>query len=212
MLFGFRQITKLEDDDDRSVVSRMSGSEPKGVGRLGMQIFLGSLTFVFGASILLYVILMKSQEAPAVGVIEFVQVGLIVSTVILLASSWTLRKSTQAIAKHDDRAGLAKWLRVTLWLGYLFVASQTWVWFTVWNSGLKLDATNRHAAFFVVLTVLHALHVAGGIVRLHQVTARAKRREYSKASCESVLNAAMYWHYLDIVWLLMLGAILLLSS
>lgn len=212
MLFGFRQIQKLEEDDGSTPAHRMGAGEAEGVGRLGMQIFLGSLTFVFGSTILLYGILMRTQDAPTVGVLEFVRPGLVVSTAILLVSSWTLRRATSAITRNDDRGGLAKWLRATLWLGYAFVASQSWVWFTVFDAGLELNASNRHAALFVLLTVLHALHVAGGIVRLHQVTAKARRGEYSKSNYESVTNAAMYWHYLDLVWLLMLAVILVLSS
>lgn len=213
MWFAFRPIARLEDEDDLLRGRSVSQDGTQGVGRLGMQIFLASLTFIFGASILLYVILMNTQEAPTIGVLGFapIRIGLGISTAILILSSITLRKATTSIAKRDDRAGLGRWLGATLLLGWAFVASQSWVWLTIARSGLKMDATNRHAAFFVILTVLHALHVAGGIVRLHQVTARAKRGVYSKDSHEQVSTAAMYWHYLDLVWMFLLAAILLLS-
>ncbi len=212
MWFWFRQITPLEDDPERMPRLLENSGAPQGVGRFGLQIFLASLTFIFGATLLLYVILMRTQEAPVIGVLEFVRGGVILSTILLIASSWTLRTATRAITKHDNRPELAKWLVATLYLGYAFVASQSWVWFRLWRAGVAMDATNRHAALFVVLTVLHALHVVGGIVRLHQVTARAKLGQYSRASSEPVTNAALYWHYLDVVWLVMLAAILALSS
>ena len=210
MWFSFRPVDSLRLDPDDGGRKRVTKG-PEGVGKFGMQLFLASLTFIFGATMLLYVVLMRTQETPVLGVLPVVGTGLAVSTVLLLASSVTLWVATRAI-RRDDRDGLARWLGWTLGLGLAFVVSQSWVWWTLVRAGLSLDSTNRHAALFVVLTVLHALHVFGGIVRLVQVTVRARSRRYAADDHEPVTNMALYWHFLDLVWIVMLGTILGLSS
>lgn len=207
MIFSFKPSDSLDlelaDDDS---IRRLREPEPTGIGTLGVKLFIASLVFVFGASILLYVLLMTSQEPPDVAVMPIVRNGLILSTALIVVSSLTLSWSTKAI-RADDAGACAKWLKVTLGLGLLFMVSQSLNWWQMIDAGLEFDFNNRHAAFFVVLTVLHLLHVIGGLVRLFPVTARARRGVYSAASHEPVTNVALYWHFLDIVWVLMLIAI-----
>lgn len=188
--------------------SRMTSDQPAptGVGTLGMKLFIASLSFIFAASILLYVLLLAPVESPTIEYLPAIAAGVFVSTVLILASSVTLRRGNQAIraGRCDD---LATWLRRTLWLGYGFGAVQTANWILVWVAVDPFSSGNRHAGFFIVLTIVHALHVVGGIVRLVQITRRAQAGEFSAERHEPVTNMAMYWHFLDVVWLLLVVAI-----
>jgi cytochrome c oxidase subunit III len=187
---------------------RMTSDQPSptGVGTLGMKLFIASLSFIFAASILLYVLLLAPEESPAIDHLPWIAAGVFVSTALILASSVTLRRGSRAI--RADRCGeLSVWLKRTLWLGYGFGALQTANWVLVWIAVDPFESGNRHAGFFIVLTIVHALHVVGGVVRLVQITRRARAGEFSAAHHEPVTNMAMYWHFLDVVWLLLVLAI-----
>ncbi|QDU84068.1 Cytochrome c oxidase subunit 3 [Planctomycetes bacterium Pla163] len=179
---------------------------PTGVGTLGMKLFIASLSFIFAASILLYLLLLAPEESPAIEHLPVIAAGVFVSTALILASSVTLRRGSRAV-RADRCDELAVWLKRTLWLGYGFGALQTANWVLVWIAVDPFASGNRHAGFFIVLTIVHALHVVGGVVRLVQITRRAQQGEFSAAHHEPVTNMAMYWHFLDVVWLLLVLAI-----
>jgi cytochrome c oxidase subunit III len=189
---------------------RIHPESPAGVGTLGMKIFIASLSFVFAATVLLYVILLGGEDAPEVRLLPIVGIGLVVSTVLIVWSSFTLRRGTRAIAAGDAK-GLVHWLRRTLWLGTAFGVVQVVNWVLLWTKGIALDADHRESGFFIVLTVLHALHVTGGFVRLVQIERRAARGEFTSADREPVATFAMYWHFLDVVWVLLVLAIVVVS-
>ena len=190
---------------------RAGAPAPTGVGTLGMKFFIASLTFVFRASLLLYVLLVEAQETPLLAVLPIVLPGAIASTILLLASSATLRLASREISR-DRRRATTRWLGWTLALGLAFVVLQCFNWLQMTQRGLAFDATNRHAAFFYLLTALHAAHVLGGIVRLWWVWRSSAHGRYSAVDHEQITNVAFYWHYLDIVWVLMLATIFLVSS
>lgn len=78
-------------------------------------------------------------------------------------------------------------------LGFVFVGGQLMVWQTLAARGIFLP-TNPHASFLYMLSALHALHVLGGLAAL----AWTARRPASLA------HAAIYWHFVGIVWLYLL--------
>ncbi len=189
---------------------RSHAEPPAGVGTLGMKILIASLSFVFASTVLLYLILLGGEDAPKVRLLPIVGIGLLVSTVLIVWSSFTLRRGTRAIAA-GDAAGLVHWLRRTLWLGAAFGVVQTANWVLLWTKGIALDASHRESGFFIVLTVLHALHVIGGVVRLVHIEWRAARGDFTSDRHEPVTTLAMYWHFLDVVWVLLVLAIVIVS-
>lgn len=190
---------------------RSSGSNhPTGVGTLGMKFFIASLSFIFGATVLLYAILLAPADPPEVALLPIVGAGVALATVLIVASSVTLRRGTRAV-RAGDVAGLANGLKRTLQLGYAFGFVQTVNWVLVWMYTDPFSVSNRHAGFFVVLTVLHALHVVGGVVRLVMVERRARAGEFGAQHFEPVTNVALYWHFLDVVWVLMVLSIVIVS-
>lgn len=175
-----------------------------------MKILIASLSFVFASTVLLYLILLAGEDAPKVRLLPIVGIGLVVSTALIVWSSFTLRRGTRAIAAGDS-AGLVHWLRRTLWLGAAFGVVQTVNWVLLWSKGIAIDATHRESGFFIVLTVLHALHVIGGVARLVFIEWRAARGAFTSTDHEPVKTLAMYWHFLDIVWVLLVLAIVIVS-
>ena len=66
-------------------------------------------------------------------------------------------------------------------------------------------------AVLFCFVLLHAAHVLGGIIYLAVVTVRAYRGVYDHEHFVGVRHAALYWHFLDVVWILMFGTFLLLG-
>jgi cytochrome c oxidase subunit 3 len=131
---------------------------------------------------------------------------LFLNTLMLLASSATLQRarSRMAGAVDEGAAGAAglPWLYLTMGLGVLFVVGQILAWRNLAAQGLFL-ATSPNGAFFYVFTALHALHVLGGLIGLTYAMARV-RRSAGRASQHVLGTAAVYWHFMDGLWLYLL--------
>jgi cytochrome c oxidase subunit III len=122
-----------------------------------------------------------------------------VNTLVLLVSSAALER-----ARGGDlgAAQQRRWLSITLALGLLFVVGQVLAWSNLVAQGLFL-ATSPSSAFFYVLTALHGVHLLGGVAALAYVLGRARRAPLSDAA-GALDAAALYWHFLAVLWLYLL--------
>ncbi|TAM48312.1 MAG: heme-copper oxidase subunit III [Acidobacteria bacterium] len=182
---------------------------PIETGRLGMRLLVAALSMLFAASLVAYG-LIRSRAAvwPPAGM-PHLPATLWVSTVLILASSVTMQAAVRAVRAGRERALRAGMLLTTL-LGVLFLVSQTLNWFALVAAHLTAKA-NLYGFTFYILTGLHAAHVVGGLIPLAVVTARAFRGRYSAEFHPGVEYCAIYWHFLDVVWVVMF-AVLMLSS
>jgi cytochrome c oxidase subunit III len=126
------------------------------------------------------------------------------NTVVLIASSMTLqigrrRFSTLGPTSHAEPSVLTA-LYGALILGCTFVMGQLAAWQQLRSEGLYL-ATVPSGSFFYVFTVLHALHVIGGLLGLAYVISKL-RRGVLQASTLNV--ASQYWHFMGVLWLYLL--------
>lgn len=139
---------------------------------------------------------------------------LYVNTLILLASSGTLEWSRRSIARTLQQAtpGVPRalllpsqavsGLYVTLALGLMFLSGQVLAWRGLARQGLFLS-TSPNSSFFYVFTALHGLHVLGGIAGLSYVLHRLTRAG-GPVPTGSLGAAALYWHFMDALWLYLL--------
>jgi cytochrome c oxidase subunit 3 len=135
---------------------------------------------------------------------------LYLNTLILLASSFTLRMARTRLASiravlseaPDTAAKLYSdgihWLYVTAALGALFVGGQLLAWRNLAAQGLFL-ATNPSSSFFYVFTALHALHLLGGIGGLAYII-RKFARTNGTAQTTGMNAVSIYWHFMDGLW------------
>jgi len=122
---------------------------------------------------------------------------LYVNTLVLVASSLTL----ESARRRRGSIGL----HATLLLGLLFLAGQGLAWRQLAAQNVLL-ATGPSSAFFYVFTVLHALHVLGGLGGL----GLAERRLAAGVVSRTTFNAAaLYWHFMAILWLYLLALLTL---
>lgn len=127
------------------------------------------------------------------------------NTLLIIASSITLEIARRRIASFmggvKDRAeNPARWLYITLFLGLLFVAGQTYAWLQLKAQGFGL-ATNVSYSFFYVLTVAHAFHVSGGLGGVVRVIAKLN---HSVLRRSTLVATSRYWHFMGVLWVYLL--------
>jgi len=179
---------------------------------LGMWLFLISLSALFAATMIGYLIfaIVRFGEAPDLPGLPGV---LAISTVVILVSSGTLQWARASI-RRDRTRGLKVGVVLTLLLGLVFLALQTVAWFDWIDravSEFEADDYRFAAAAFLVLSGVHAVHVIGGLIPMIVVLIRSFLGHYSAADYHGVNNLAMYWHFLDVVWIIMYVALLIFT-
>lgn len=178
---------------------------------IGMWLFLASLTMLFGASMLGYVLIRLSSAAMPDQ--RFLQLPwtLWISTALVISASYTIHQALRS-AQHQRPEQLKRYLPITLVLAIAFVAVQIPSLVTMLARHASLRETGVHLYGLVfTLVVLHAAHVAGGVIALIAVTRRAFAGVYDHEHYTGVYHAALYWHFLDIVWLVMFGTMMALG-
>lgn len=169
----------------------------------GMWLFLASLGMLFAASMLGYVIIRTRSDAGV-----HLPPGLWLSTVIILTSGVTMHLAQRSI-RQERHDAFKPYLLGTLLLAFGFMVIQTPSLWRLLQEHAAMRQQGLYAyglIFFLVL--LHALHVVGGIAGLGRVTLNAFRGRYDHEHHQGVRLAAMYWHFLDAVWLVMFGVML----
>ncbi len=142
---------------------------------------------------------------------------LYLDTAILIASSYTLELARKRFAAGVAalrtesaqpaaalRASGLYWLNITLTLGLFFVAGQVLAWQRLASQGLFL-ATSPSSSFFYLLTAMHGLHLLGGVLGLIYVGYRL--RHNARNAQTSLGTAAVYWHFVDLLWVYLLMVI-----
>jgi heme/copper-type cytochrome/quinol oxidase subunit 3 len=185
------------------VVDPFSGGTPRHeAGVFGMWLFLATLAVLFLTTMLGYLVVRLNPD-PVEPFRPEASPGLphllLASTAALLASSATMHATVRGV-RSGHRAEAARWAGLTLALAILFLAVQAWAWLDLWRQQLRIDES-LYAWTFYVLTGLHAAHVLGGLVPLWMVWRRIGTGRYSPRHPEGVVYCAMYWHFLDAVWL-----------
>lgn len=164
-----------------------------------MWIFLAALGMLFLASVVGYLVVRLRAEAwPPPGMPRLPS-GLWASTLVLLGTSVAIHLALRNVRVGKTNA-LRRWLVVTFALGAAFLAMQAANWWDLVTADVTWRTRNLYAFTFFMLTGLHAAHVVGGLVSLGVVLIKAWLGRYDSGYHPGVLYAAMYWHFLDAVW------------
>jgi heme/copper-type cytochrome/quinol oxidase subunit 3 len=176
--------------------------------KLGMWTFIGSECLFFGAMISTYLLYVgRTNNGPSPQTIFDIPFTS-VSTFILLMSSLGMVLALAAVQAGDLRR-FRVWILATALLGGTFLAGQFYEFTTFVAEGMKLETSPFSSAFFM-LTSFHGLHVAIGILMLVSLWAASMGGRITQERSEVVENVGLYWHFVDIVWILIFTVIYLI--
>jgi cytochrome c oxidase subunit 3 len=183
-------MTAVDLSPDERTVRETSGPV------LGMVLFVASeamffATF-FGAYFTIYSV---NTSWPPVGFRLEPELAAVL-TAVLVTSSGTLQLGVRAIRRDRVRAFLG-WLGLTILLGVTFLGLQLYDYSTL-GFGVR---DGIFGSVFYVMTGLHMAHVFGGVVFLALVLVQGAGGQLSDASHDSVEAGAIYWHFVDVVWI-----------
>jgi cytochrome c oxidase subunit 3 len=173
---------------------------------LGMLLFIISEVMVFGAFFTAYFFIRVVQSNPWPGPgAELPKLVAGFNTAILLSSSLTIHWATTAL-KNNNRAAFKAGMLTTFFLGatFLFVQINEY-----WHLGVAPHDTAQMSVFYG-LTGLHGSHVCIGLILLAIVNVRAFRGHYSPEEHRGVEVPGIYWHFVDIMWVIVYTTVYLL--
>lgn len=193
---------------ERETLSRREPSFKMSTGQLGMLFFLASLTMLFGATLIGYLITRANNNTWRTVDMPGLPVGLVATTLVMFAQAGTMHWALRSIRRNNYRA-LMRALYWSLGLAVAFMLCQTLNWHEVYSAELGVYSKSLYIFTFYMLTGVHALHIIGGLVPLGVVIYRARQKEYSSSRYEGLKFCVQYWHFLGVVWLILLATLIL---
>ena len=172
-------------------------------GTLGFWFFLAALAVLFASFVLAHWMFLLSIDDDELLDMPNLPTGLWASTLVLLISSGTMHWAVLGLRSgNTNRLKLGVIFTAVLGIVFLGIQTQCWV---QWSLPLAVAASTIETRYllssFYVLTGIHAIHIIGGLVPLVIVATRATTGRYTPTYYPGVRYAAMYWHFLDAVWL-----------
>lgn len=169
--------------------------------RLALWLFCFSEVFLF-AALLVSRFFLWGNTRP-----ELDQTLGLVTTAILLVSSFFMARAESAIA-HGDRKTFQSNLLITAFLGILFLVGV--VGFE-WGGHLK-PTDGMYGAIFYGMTGMHALHVVSGVIFILIIWNNGRKGHFTAEEHWGVEACAVYWHYIDVVWVFFYPALYLIGT
>jgi cytochrome c oxidase subunit 3 len=173
-----------------------------GTNRLGLWLFIVSDAFLFGGLLVSRFYLLGGTRPEL-----FQPLGFVV-TAILLVSSFFMNRAETAIA-HGDLKTFLRGTLITIVLGTLFVIGVVGV---EWQIAPFKAGDGAAASMFYTMTGFHAFHVITGVIFLAVVYRNGRRGLYTQERHFPVEAAAVYWHFVDVVWVFFYPALYLMGA
>ena len=201
--YYYMHIYKLNQDDHGA--GHDSYAYKEGTSRIGLWLFLLSDSFVF-AGLLVSRFNLLGLDRPHLN--QFL--GLIVTSV-LLVSAFFMNRAETSIA-HGDVKGFLNGTMITMILGLIFVVG---VVGGEWQLAKLEDVIANKDVFggvFYMMTGMHAFHVLTGLIFLFIVWKNGRKGYYTAEQHWGVEAAAVYWHFVDLVWIFFYPALYLIGT
>lgn len=173
---------------------------------LGLWIFIASESLFFGLLISSYLYLrIRAGAWPPADAPELDLLIPAINSVVLLSSGVTMHGAHEAM-RRGDRVVYMGGVLVTMLLGSVFLLGQAYEYV---HAGFGLSSGILGSSFFT-LTGFHGAHVFVGLVFLGLVLLRAARGHYSADRHLAVEASALYWHFVDVVWVVLFTVLYLI--
>ncbi len=176
-------------------------------GKLGVWIFLASEVMFFGALVGSYLVLRMGSASwphPAT-TLDTTLLG--INTFVLITSSVTMVNAVRA-AERGELPAMRRSLLATILLGGAFLALKALDYAHLVGGGIAIGSSLFGACYFT-LTGFHGLHVLGGLVTLVSLLLFSRRPAFARR-IGWIENAGLYWHFVDVVWIVLFAILVLL--
>lgn len=197
--------------------------------KLGMWVFLGSEVMFFTALIGAYIILRFGNPGAFAEPGEILNVPVTaVNTFFLICSSVTMVKAFAAIQDGDQKM-LKVWLTATVLIGATFVGVQAYEYTELVHHGFLPsgyaaggelaeraaagelpESIGIYGSTFYTMTGFHGFHVTMGVICMIYVTQKAFRGKYTATDHRGVEVIGLYWHFVDLVWIVLFTIVYLI--
>ena len=177
--------------------------------KLAMWLFLASECLLFGGLITTYLLYKHPLEGPTpheIFDIPFTST----SSFVLLMSSLTMVLAVSAIERGEHQR-MRVWISATALLGATFIAGQVYEFTVFAREGLGFT-TSRFSSAFYTLTGFHGVHVTIGIIMLVSLVVLSLRGKLPEHRAETVEVVGLYWHFVDVVWVVIFAVVYLVPS
>lgn len=203
VVYYYMHVYKLNEDPD-AAHDHNSYAYKAGTNRVGLWLFLVSDAFVFGGLMVMRLNLL-GMTRPDLNQI----LGLFVTAVLLISSFFMNRGETHL--RNGNRRGFLVNTIITFILGLGFLIGVVFVeWPRAIEEGITPSSGAAGAAFFI-MTGMHAFHVFTGLIFLLIVWLNGRRGLYDEKQYP-VEAAAVYWHFVDVVWIFFYPALYLIGT
>ncbi len=177
--------------------------------KLAFWLFIGSECLLFGTLIATYLVYEgRSVSGPTTH--EILNIPLTsVSTFVLLMSSLAMVLALAAVTR-GDKVWARVWLATTALLGMVFLGFQAYEFTQFVHEGLTLQV-NLFGSTFFVLTGFHGGHVFVGVLWLLTLLFRSFQGKLGPDKALNVELAGLYWHFVDVVWIVIFTVVYLIQ-
>jgi heme/copper-type cytochrome/quinol oxidase subunit 3 len=174
-------------------------------------LYLASEVIIFTVFIAAYVVFRFREPAAVKAIHDDLGIALVTAnTFLLLTSSWAMVMGLREIQRNNVR-GLLQWFGLTALLGVIFMGGQYIEYSELSHLGVTLSGDD-YANFgmrFYVPTFFHGIHVLVGVIWCLLVIRNAARGGYSAQRHVGVEIFGLYWHFVDVVWIILFTMIYL---
>lgn len=174
--------------------------------KLGMWLFIASEVMFFGGLISTFLRYKFTVPTSETALLDVALVG--ANTFLLLTSSFTVVMGLAAL-REGNRAGFIRNFAFTALLGAAFLGGQIYEFNALYHDGVTLTSSIFGSTFFT-LTGFHGLHVLIGVLWALIILVRAGRGGYSAEEDMGIEIFGLYWHFVDIVWIVLFTIIYLI--
>ncbi len=203
-------------------------------GKIGMWVFLVTDAMTFGGFLAAYGLIRVKLGSAWPNPAEHLGINLSAfATFILICSSVSMVMSLAA-GQEKNRAGLLKWLGLTILGGVIFLSIQAYEYNHLVHKGVKFNSftylekgaehgedshhneanritgVSQFGSTFFIITGFHGMHVFSGVVYLLVIFFLASRGRYDDGNMNEVEIVGLFWHFVDLVWILVFTFIYLL--
>jgi heme/copper-type cytochrome/quinol oxidase subunit 3 len=177
--------------------------------KLGMWVFLGGEVVVFISLILLIIFTRLTNSGYEAQFRSYLSIPIIaLNTFVLVTSSYFVVRALEGIGYKGDQKALRNNMLMVIVLGLLFLGGQAFEWTALLGEGVDFSST--YGPPFFTVTGIHGTHVFVGVLWAIYLLLGHRRMPFTKGDHLGIENFGLYWHFVDIVWIVLFTVIYLI--